>query len=144
MPEMITQTTGWIPRNQANRESIIEALTDAGLQIVPAERAYAQASNADADCDLPRGANGQLDGLRTKGIASSFEARSGAQTPVNDQDRSGRRRAPSGRRRARSKDRKHLQGVLGGHGKTHLTFGCIRMMNAHGRSRWLLGLAASF
>ena len=69
-----------------------------------ADKAYAQASNADAECDLHRGAYGQLDGLRTKGIASSFEAR-GAQTPVNNQDRSGWRRTPSGRRRARSEDR---------------------------------------
>ena len=35
--------------------------------------------------------------------------------------KTGWHRTPSGRRRARSKDRKHLQGVLGGHGKGSIT-----------------------
>jgi hypothetical protein len=75
----------------------------------------------------------QLDGLRTKGIASSFEART--QTPVNDQDRSGWRRTPSGRRRARSEDRKHMSRLL----NDRYDAPCVSMQPDDERSRAFLG-----
>jgi hypothetical protein len=113
MPEMITQTAEWILGKPSKSRPSLKLWSTLAFKSCPpagADTAYAKASNADVDYDLHRGANGQLDGLRTKGIASSFEART--QTPVNDQDRSGWRRTPSGRRRARSEDREHMSRLL--------------------------------